>query len=118
MEGVVGACCAEVGFEGGVGGVPHNPELFQLGRALAVHGPGSVGAALIGQPPPQRERPRRLHMLVRDVQIPLTLPVPEGGLQAPAPVVTFGVDDLVGDPLCDQRRVPGGREPECDLSVS
>lgn len=54
---VVGACGGEVLFEAGVGGVPHDPEFLQLGRAFAGHGPGPVGPPLVGEPPSERVHP-------------------------------------------------------------
>ncbi|GAB2904742.1 hypothetical protein GCM10022245_45510 [Streptomyces mayteni] len=42
----------------------------------------------------------------------LPLPVGSQRLQPPAPVLAFGVDDVVGDPLRDRRRIPLRGEPE------
>ena len=86
MELVVGAGGGEVGLEPVVGGVPDDPQLLQPGRALAGHGPGPEHAPLIRQPPPQRERPHHLDVLVGDVEVPLTLPVAVRGISRGLPV--------------------------------
>ncbi|WP_158754815.1 hypothetical protein [Streptomyces sp. NRRL F-2580] len=67
VEGVVDPRCAEVGLEADVGGVLDDPQIFQLGSSFAGHGLGPVGSALVGQSPPEQERPLRLYVLVRDV---------------------------------------------------
>lgn len=108
--GVVGAGRGEVLLERGVGGVPHDAQLFQLLDPPSGHRAGLEGAALVGEPP--AERVGTLGVFVRDFEVLLTLAVAHGGVVAALPVLAFGVEDLEADPLRDHHGVARGREAE------
>ncbi|MFE7184291.1 IS3 family transposase [Streptomyces erythrochromogenes] len=57
----------------------------------------------------ERRGPRGI---VGDLQIAFPLAVARRDFRAAAPVLALGVDDLVADPLRDQRRITGRREAE------
>ncbi|GAA3278963.1 hypothetical protein Sros01_81140 [Streptomyces roseochromogenus] len=60
---------------------------------LPGHDSGSEGAALVGEPPP--EGVRAFGVVLGDLEVDFAFAVPEGGLDAPAPVLPC-VEDLVG----------------------
>lgn len=99
---------------------PHHPQHLELDDALGLQRAGRVGALYICQPPPQRKPTHRATPVLRDgedvrhpqLHVAALAQPPARGLDAAAPVGSFGGDDPQPDELRQRERIALLTEPQ------